>query len=421
MGYGLAAANYETATTLARMGHEVRVLVPSVRRATSVQEGVTCHEFVEGDVESIPDNPYASTYRLLAEHAGKSYALPCRFWLEYTELCRSGFVPDLIECQDWEQTGYFYALHRQLGYEEATVPLVTMSYGSLQFSLGTNEDPSFVMANYDRICREKYLMAASDALAVCSQYLGDLIWAKLHVDKPEVCYNMSSTAIPENRLPPCTKKELLFFGRISYGKGVILLLEVCAQMCDDGEEFTLKLMGGTDWFVSIGEEVVSYIRRVYGAYIDRGVLELIPPATTFAAVRERLADSRAVVHPSLHEGLPYSCIEAMAASTYRPIDVVIIDNGTGEKLSNHTLTAIRRGVPDQHAFTVRVHRAKPRGSVTEAFNTGVSLSAGEFLSLLDCSVLVDREFYRKAIDALRQQSNMGTALYPEGLPDLRHQ
>lgn len=78
------------------------------------------------------------------------------------------------------------------------------------------------------------------------------------------------------------------------------------------------------------------------------------------------------------------CLESVAAQTFRPREVLVIDNaGDGET---------KRVVESQRAHYVPQKR---ENSLTVARNLGVSLAHGDIISFLDDDVVLDKNYYKE--------------------------
>lgn len=108
--------------------------------------------------------------------------------------------------------------------------------------------------------------------------------------------------------PSASSQRLVCIGRLSPEKGQLLLVEAVAKLAQEGKRVELVLVGdGT-----MRTEIESTIAR-YGL-ADRIVISGWLDA---AGIQTQLLDARAIVVPSLSEGLPIVIMEAMAMG--RPV------------------------------------------------------------------------------------------------------
>jgi len=141
---------------------------------------------------------------------------------------------------------------------------------------------------------------------------------------PNVTGGLRRAGGPEGRAE--TAPYLLFVGRLRIRKGVEVLLEALARL-DPGLRPALRIAGD-------GEHRAALEAAARG-------LDLAPPAVEFLGrcsaerVRWLLAGARALVVPSLYEGMPLVVLEAMdagipvIASAVSGIPEVVVDGETG--------------------------------------------------------------------------------------------
>jgi len=310
--YGIGTAVRNASVGMAARGHDIRVVIPSYRGKISTVDGVVCHEFVPEDPDPGEGNPYRRNLSIVRANADQHLAEIYQCWYEYVNRFNAGFVPDIVDCQDWRALGYFYSHHRLLGYEEAAAPMLTFCHSGSKIQVEADQQLTYSWHNFLLGRRELYQMAASDALASPSNYMSNLIHTRYHLPRPQVCCYTLDLAKPGSILPPCDNNELLFFGQIRYFKGVLDLLKVCGYLWDEGHRFVLKLAGQSTLYVAKAVDMSDFIKTQYKRYIDRGFLKVLPHSEGFLDIKEQLAESRAVVHPSLMEPLGLTCVEAMS-------------------------------------------------------------------------------------------------------------
>jgi glycosyltransferase involved in cell wall biosynthesis len=93
-------------------------------------------------------------------------------------------------------------------------------------------------------------------------------------------------------------------------------------------------------------------------------------------------------------------IASIASSTYVPLEIVILDDGSD---NTESLAAIERARA-QHSALVRVVRTE-NGGLARARNAGAQAARGEFLAFVDADDLVDPTFFEQGVAALRRFSN----------------
>lgn len=93
------------------------------------------------------------------------------------------------------------------------------------------------------------------------------------------------------------------------------------------------------------------------------------------------------------------CIHSVRASTYRPMEIIVVNDGSNDPGS---LTVLDRW---RNAEGVLVHDTLNEG-LAEARNTGARLAKGRYLAFLDADDLVEPAYYTKAIHVLDQYENV---------------
>lgn len=131
-----------------------------------------------------------------------------------------------------------------------------------------------------------------------------------------------------------------------------------------------------------------------------------PIGTTFHAGTEHPDEVKgllSVVVPYFNLGeFVEETLAAALASTYRPIEVIIVNDGSTDAASRARLDEIEaRRIPD-----VRVVHVENQG-LASARNRGLRLARGEFIALLDADDKIEPGFYAQAIDVLNRYANAG--------------
>jgi glycosyltransferase involved in cell wall biosynthesis len=141
----------------------------------------------------------------------------------------------------------------------------------------------------------------------------------------------------------------------------------------------------------------------------RTVRRVFPSASLVAAPAfgdpppEERAGLLSVVVPFHNLGayLPKT-LAAVAASTYEPREIVVVDDGSDDPTSVALLAHLEAG----EAPLVRIVRGPNRG-LAAARNAGADAARGEFVAFVDADDLVEPEFFARCIDVLRRWSNVG--------------
>ncbi len=125
----------------------------------------------------------------------------------------------------------------------------------------------------------------------------------------------------------------------------------------------------------------------------RGGLRLMPP--------DGLVSTIIPVHNRPH--LLREAVESVLAQTYRPIEIVIVDDGSTDETS-----AVAADFADKYSAIVRVVRI-PNGGPGVAREAGRRLARGEFLQYLDSDDLLAATKFAIQVTALRASPECGAA------------
>src|SRR5688500_16584416 len=120
---------------------------------------------------------------------------------------------------------------------------------------------------------------------------------------------------------------------------------------------------------------------------------LIPtPATPATAAAASDAPTLSVIVPCYNSSRELEqCLDALGASTYNDFDVLVVDDGSVERIESIVLT---RGF--------RYLRIDGPGGPARARNHGARHVSGTHLVFIDADVCVHRDCLTKFADALRQ-------------------
>jgi glycogen(starch) synthase len=94
-------------------------------------------------------------------------------------------------------------------------------------------------------------------------------------------------------------------------------------------------------------------------------------------------------------------IASIAAASYRPLEVIVVDDGSDDPMS---LAALEQESL-RYSDLLRVVRCA-RGGLARARNLGAHTARGEFLAFVDADDLVDPSFFGRAIDVLQRYDNV---------------
>ena len=110
-------------------------------------------------------------------------------------------------------------------------------------------------------------------------------------------------------------------------------------------------------------------------------------------------------------------LDSIWAQSYRPIEVLLVDDGSKENIHG-TLKTWLSSHPESDDFQVFYHRQQNAGAPT-ARNCGLRQSRGEFIQFLDNDDLLGENKLRKQIRMLREQ-DVKVAVYAQSQIFLKH-
>ncbi|MFD2659288.1 glycosyltransferase [Paenibacillus thailandensis] len=223
-----------------------------------------------------------------------------------------GVKPDVIEVQDYNAIGYYLLMKKwQLEPILANIPIVVHLH-TPTFELDrVNQAPMYKFPNYWIGQMEKFCLKAADALISPSQYLKDQLQRYVPEKEIQVInlpYYIDDYS--EGYKRDYNSKTLLYFGRTEYRKGVSQMLQGAEQLWANGEEFTLKIIGGDTYFHPKARNLGEILKEKYAHRIKQNKLvfcNAVPPEK----LNPEILAARAVIVPSLYENYPYTCLSAM--------------------------------------------------------------------------------------------------------------
>jgi glycosyltransferase involved in cell wall biosynthesis len=201
-------------------------------------------------------------------------------------------------------------LHAHFGTNPATVAAIVRAWGGPTFSFTVHGPDEFDAPR--ELGLPGKIEAATLVAAITSYCRSQLMrWSTPdHWSKIEVVRSGLDQAILNSSPQPVaeTSTQFVTIARLSAQKGLPLLIEACARLRDDGESFSVTLIGG-------GELRELLERRIKDLHLER-VVTLAGVCSTLA-MHQRVRDARAFVLPSFAEGLPMTIMEALALN--RPV------------------------------------------------------------------------------------------------------
>jgi len=126
------------------------------------------------------------------------------------------------------------------------------------------------------------------------------------------------------------------------------------------------------------------------------------PTAPHSAATDTVPGLLSVVVPYYNLGAYLAeTIASIVAASYRPLEIVVIDDGSDDPAS---VAALERESL-RYSDLLRVVRCA-RGGLARARNLGAHTARGEFLAFVDADDLVDPSFFGRAIDVLQRYDNV---------------
>ncbi|HZS08743.1 MAG TPA: glycosyltransferase [Blastocatellia bacterium] len=94
-------------------------------------------------------------------------------------------------------------------------------------------------------------------------------------------------------------------------------------------------------------------------------------------------------------------LESVLASTWRPMEIVIVNDGSTDPVSLEVLDSIEKSNPEN----LRIIHTENQG-LALARNAGARAARGEFIAFVDADDAVEKEFFARATDVLRRYENV---------------
>ncbi len=302
-GGGISTYCFHTAQMLAANGYEVTVFV-----ADDSVEGIK--ETVQNAITVIRfDSGQADTRASLNVTAKRSLAF-AQVIKRYVE--KTG-RPDLIEAQDYQGIAYYLLQFKlTLDKELKDIPVLITLHSPAFVYLEYNKVPTYKFPDFWTCEMEKHVIHAANHLIAPSKYITDVILDYMPL---QTAYTVVANPYANDRLPieqmPLKKGKVVYYGKLSPQKGTFELLAYSKDLWDEGYEFTLHIVGGTDIVYHIETRTMgSLLKEQYASYIESGVLVMhgdVDPGS----LQEAVSDAQLVVIPSIVDNLPYAVIEMM--------------------------------------------------------------------------------------------------------------
>ena len=198
-------------------------------------------------------------------------------------------------------------LHAHFGTNPAAVGVLVRKLGGPQFSFTVHGPDEFDAPI--ALSLAKKIEASCFVVAISSYGRSQLMrWTKpQHWDKIEVvrCGIDGGFLDAPPQAVAADSTEFVCIARLSAQKGLPLLIAACDRLRDQGERFSLTIIGDGELRPNLEEEIRR--RNLQGHIMLAGV-------RSAAEIRNHLIRARAFVLPSFAEGLPVVLMESLAQS-----------------------------------------------------------------------------------------------------------
>lgn len=340
-GGGIGTYAYNAARMFSLAGHQVTVLTQSARASDDLEgERLRVVRFVSREfhlkdrvpADTPPDAHPAFPFTCLSYWPALSY----QFADEIVQCIQRYGCPDVIEVQDYNAIGYYLIQRKLLGESPlADLPVIVYLHSPSFGIRRANRSPQYLLPEYWVGQMEKFCLLSADALLAPSRFMGDWL-AEWDARFP------TATIIPypydhaEPSLAQPTPSDVVYVGRLEVRKGVIPLVEACAKLWNQGQDFRLTLIGEDRRYDPLGMLVGEYLKRRFARYIAAEQLCLASPLPR-EEVLTRLSQAWCTVVPSLWENYPNTCIEAMSLGK---VVVASASGGQAEMVGNDASAGI---------------------------------------------------------------------------------
>ncbi len=303
-GGGIGTYVYHTARMLRDKGHSVTIFIPDIALSDdhiSAESGIRLIRFVPNKT---------GVNRFLGFQASISY----EFAFIVGEFIRKEGRPDIIESQEYEGIAYYLQQFKWLGYEGyADLDIVITCHAPSFLCLEYNHVPIYQFPYYWIGQMEKSCIRAADLLISPSRYFIQQAKKRMSWDGIAEKYVFNPIGIdPDPIVPEFHENYIVCFGKLSPLKGTFELLSYFKELWDNGFQYPLHIIGGTEQlFHPEGVTMETLVRKRYGPYIARNLLKLEGMLSPERA-KQRMRNAHVILIPSMIDNLPYTVLEAMS-------------------------------------------------------------------------------------------------------------
>ena len=252
------------------------------------------------------------------------------------------YLAEACRVLSWLKTSGASQIHAHFGTNSADVAMLVTALGGPPFSFTVHGPEEFLrpVGLSEKIRRAVFVVAISSfargQLYLWSQQTD---WHKIKIVRCGIDESFYQN-IPNQ---PGVAARLICVGRLAAEKGQLLLIEAAARLARKGMRFELVLVGDGPMRGQLGELILKY------GLADR---IRITGWISSSAVREEMLAARALVQPSLAEGLPVVIMEAMTlrrpvvATFIAGIPELVRDGETGWLIPAATVDELANAMED---------------------------------------------------------------------------
>lgn len=303
---GIATYTRYMAESMASMGHQVHVICRALHKEIhAVENGVNVHR-VYCKPYPLPAGRIWFLWRQLA-YKTISQSLNRLSWAatvndEYLRLSMNTKI-DVIEYPDCGAEGYY------LSYKK--LPLVVRLHTPWTVVRRLNRLKEHPLDCWLQKFMELRAIKHATAITSPSSAMAEMLCKQWQIGAPVVYPN----PLPANRFTSNKNgSHWIYTGRLEYRKGVHVLIKSYHMICKTHSPPHLYLIGRAFGTMPDGKSYENHISDLISEFNLNDKIHVIGGVDQ-SGIHQFLKSSSVAFFPSLWENHPYSCLEAMAAST----------------------------------------------------------------------------------------------------------
>lgn len=300
-GGGISTYAYHTAKMLKQKGHDVLVINSDYNQKPNIKE-----------IELFEDIPVLRFYPSSSVDGvvGYSSNLSMGIYELVKQLIEEHGDPDYVEVQDYHGIGYYLQQYKLINADFLkNTPLVVTAHAPSYYYQEFNQDSLYQFPFFWIGEQERFSIKAADATFYPSQFLKD----ELELDSivSEVVrnpfhmegYNWEDVSFDSD--------EVVFFGKLTYQKGILQLIKLMSTMWDEGSDIKLSVIGADHYFEPRKSNMKEFLEKKYERYISKGLIKF-EGKLNFEKLKARLLHAKVIVVPSVTDNFPYTVVEALS-------------------------------------------------------------------------------------------------------------